>query len=369
MASSTPPKRAAANGTQEGIPTPWGTIPGPPSFESIEEGLRILALGADTPTGLTPKDVVWTRNKTTLYRYRGERPPVHKTPIVFVYALINKPYIFDLRPENSFFRHLLGEGYDVFLVDWGTPGWEDRQMTYDDYVGDHLPKAVDRALRASGADEYTLFGYCMGGTMSTMHAALRPERMRNLITLTTPIDFSDAGLHGKWLDERHYDPRKVAQAYGNVPGSLIDTGNAMLRPVANYFSARMTMWERLLTGKDMTSWKAMNKWVNDGVPFAGAAYTQWITDFYQGNRLAKGEMTIRGERVDLSRIEVPLLNIAGEKDHIVLPAMAEVLNGLVSSKDNDYLLMPAGHVGLLAGSGARKGLWPKVTDWLSSRSD
>ncbi len=172
-----------------------------------------------------------------------------------------------------------------------------------------------------------------------------------------------------WLDKRHFDPGRLASAYGNVPGSVIDTGNAMLRPVANYFSSRMTMWERLLNGKDMTSWKAMNKWVNDGVPFPGAAFTQWIADFYQDNRLVKGEMAIRGERVDLSRIEVPLLNIAGEKDHIVLPAMAEVLNGLVSSRENDYLLMPAGHVGLLAGSGARKGLWPKVTEWLSSRSD
>ena len=367
MASS-PPQNAATNGGRD-RPDPWSALPPPPSFENIEEGLRLLTLGADVPTGTTPKDVVWTRNKTTLYRYRGEGPAKHRTPIVFVYALINKPYIFDLTPDNSFFRHLLGEGYDVFLVDWGTPGWEDRAMTYDDYVGEHLPKAVDRALRASGADEYTLFGYCMGGTMAAMHAALRPERMRNLVTLTAPFDFDGAGLHGLWTDRRHFDPARMAQAFGNVPGDVIDTGNAMLRPVANYFGARMTMWERLLAGKDMTGWKAMNKWVNDGVPFAGAAFTQWIRDFYQDNLLVKGEMTIKGEPVDLSRIEVPLLNIAGEKDHIAPPAMVEPLNDLVSSRDRDYLLMPAGHVGLLAGSGARKGLWPKVTDWLASRSD
>jgi polyhydroxyalkanoate synthase len=337
--------------------------------EALDRGLRILARGARIPTGTSRKDVVWTRNKTTLYRYRPTAPRVHRTPVLLVYALINKPYILDLRPDNSFVSHLLRDGYDVFLLDWGTPGWEDRDTTLDELVGEHLPKAVERMRRAGAGEDYTLFGYCMGGTMAAMHAALRPAGLRNLVALTAPIDFSDAGTLSVWTDPRHLDPERVGRALGNVPGSLIDLGTKMLKPVPNLVGAHATMWERLLTGQDMTSWLAMNKWVNDGVPFPGAAFAQWVGDYYQRNRLVRGEVTVRGEPVDLSRVVASVLAIAGARDHIVPPAMARPLVDLVSSADREYLELPAGHVGLLAGSGARTSLWPRVTDWLGSRSD
>ena len=321
------------------------------------------------PTGTSAREVVWTRNKTTLYRYRPIAPRAHATPVLLVYALINRPYILDLRPDNSFVRHLLERGYDVFLIDWGRPGWEDRGVTLDELVGEHLPKAVERMGRAGAGDGYTLFGYCMGGTFSAIHAALRPTGVRNLVTLTTPVDFSHSGVHGIWTDPRHFDAAALADSLGNVPGSLIDLGNKLLKPVANFVDVHVSMLERLFAGKDMTSWRAMNQWVNDGVPFPAAAFVQWIEGFYQQNLLACDGLTIGGLPVRLSAITAPLLNIAGSKDHIVPPAMARPLNDLVGSRDNEYLELPAGHVGLLAGSGARDMLWPKVTDWLDARSD
>lgn len=323
----------------------------------------------EVPTGTSAREVVWTRNKTTLYRYRPIAPREHATPVLLVYALINRPYILDLRPGNSFVRHLLLQGYDVFLVDWGRAGWEDRGVTLDELVGEHLPKAVERMERASGGAGYTLFGYCMGGTLGVVHAALRPEGLRNLVTLTTPIEFSHAGVHSVWTDPRHFDAAGIAASLGNVSGSLIDLGNKLLKPVTNLVDVHLSMLERLVAGKDMTSWRAMNQWVNDGVPFPGAAFTQWIERFYQQNLLARGALTLDGRPVDLSAITAPLLNVAGTRDHIVPPAMARPLNELVSSRDNRYLELPAGHVGLLAGSGARDMLWPEVTAWLDARSD
>jgi polyhydroxyalkanoate synthase len=338
-------------------------------LDRLGEGVRVLIEGSDVPTGLSPKDVVWTRNKTSLYRYRPIAPRAHATPVLFVYALVNKPYILDLRPETSFVRHLLEHGYDVFLLDWGVAGWEDRGTSLDELVGEHLPKAVARMRRAGASDEYTLFGYCMGGTMAVMHAALRPDGLRNLVTLTTPVDFSRAGTLSVWTDPASLDPAALAETLGNIPGDLIDLGNKMLKPVANFVETPAAMWDRLLAGKDMTSWLAMHKWVNDGVPFPGAAFSEWITGFYQENRLVRGDMRIGGERVDLTGITASLLNITGAKDHIVPPSMARPLNDLVSSRDHDYLELPAGHVGLLIGSGARAGLWARVTAWLDARSD
>ena len=118
----------------------------------------------------------------------------------------------------------------------------------------------------------------------------------------------------------------------------------------------------------METWLAMNKWVNDGPPFPGEAFKQWITEFYQQDKLVKGEISLRGRRVDLSNIEVPLLNIAGEKDHICTLPQAEATMNLVSSQDKEFFVLDAGHVGLMTGRGAKKGLWPKVSDWLSTRS-
>lgn len=320
------------------------------------------------PTGTSPRDVVWTRNKTTLYRYRSVAPPGHSTPVLLVYALINRPYILDLRPESSFVRHLLEHGYDVFLIDWGRPGWEDRDVTLDELIDEHLPKAVERMARAGAGPDYTLIGYCMGGTMGVIHAALRPTGMRNLVALTTPIDFSHAGVHSVWTNPRHFDASMLVDSLGNVSASLIDLGNKLLKPVANFFDVHTSMLERLFAGKDMTSWRAMNQWVNDGVPFPGAAFAQWIEAFYQQNLLARDALSIGGRAVHLSTIDVPLLAIAGSRDHIVPPEMARPLNDLVSSRDNEYIELPAGHVGMLVGSGARDLLWPRVTDWLDARS-
>lgn len=319
--------------------------------------------------GATPRHVVWTRNKTTLYRYEPLGPRVHATPVLIVYALINRPYILDLRPESSLVRRLVENGYDVFLLDWGVPAWEDRETTLDELVGEHLPRAAARMRRAGAGDDYTLMGYCMGGTMATMHAALRPEGLRNLIALTTPVDFSQAGIHALWTDPRHLDVRALVAALGNVPASLIDLGNKLLRPVANYVGVRETMLERIAAGRDMASWNAMNTWVNDGVPFPGAAFVQWIEDHYQGNRLMRDDLALAGRPVLLEAIEMPLLAIAGAHDHLVPPAMARPLVERVSSDDTEYIEIPAGHVGMLVGSGARTTLWPHLVRWLDARSD
>lgn len=335
----------------------------------LRRGARTLPGLAGVPTGTTPKDVVWTRNKTVLYRYRPLASRRHAVPVLLVYALINRPYVFDLRPDHSFVRHLLERGYDVFLLDWGRPGWEDRGRSLDELVGEHLPRAAQRVGWAAGREDYTLFGYCMGGTMAVMHAALEPSGVRNLVALTTPIDFTEAGTLGIWTDPRHLDPWAVAEALGNVPAELIELGTKLLRPVANLVAAPATMWERLTAGRDMTSWLAMHKWVHDGVAVPGTAFAQWIESLYQQNRLVAGRMRIGGRAVDLRRIDAALLAVAAGRDHLVPPAMARPLVELTASGDRQYHELPAGHVGLLAGSGARTGLWPLITDWLDERSD
>jgi polyhydroxyalkanoate synthase subunit PhaC len=225
-------------------------------------------------------------------------------------------------------------------------------------------------MRISGSEEFTLFGYCMGGTMSAMYASLFPEHLKNLVLLTTPVSFprEEIGLYKIFTDGKYLSPGLLADAFGNIPGEMIDTGNRMLKPVTNYVGTYVSMWERIFDEKPMETWLAMNKWVNDGPPFPGAAFNQWITEFYQQDKLVKGEIHLRGRRVDLSNIKVPLLNIAGKKDHICTLPQAEATMDLAGSEDKEFFVLDAGHVGLMTGRGAKKGLWPKVSGWLETRS-
>lgn len=339
-------------------------------FEKYSRGMRILVEGAQAETGLTPKEVVWSRNKARLYRYQGEVDRKHRVPILFIYALLNRPYCLDLMPGNSFVEHLVGEGYDVYLLDWGLPGPEDRDLSFDELILDYMPRAVRKVLRRSGADELTMFGYCMGGSMSVMYASLLPEGLRNLILLATPVDCAPqhTGQYGQWFEPDNHDPDVIVNSFGNLPAEFAYAGSSMLNPVTNYVGSYVSMWDMLLRDKPMTGWLAMNKWANDPVPMPGGAYKQWVRDFYQDNKLAKGELRLRGRRVDLANIRLPMLSIAGTKDHLVHLPQAEAVMDLVTSTDKEFLALDAGHVGLLTGRGARTALWPKVTSWLQPRS-
>ena len=351
------------------------SMPGVLDIESkmkkYRTGMSIMLEGAQAETGKTPKEIIWTKNKAKLYRYMPEAEKRYPVPILLVYALINRPYVLDLMPGNSLVEYLVQQGFDVYLLDWGTPGDEDAHLTFENYVLDYIPRAVKKVLKTSGADEFTLLGFCMGGTMSAMYASLFPGKpLKNLILLTTPIDFSPekTGLYGLWTSEKYFDPDMLADAFGNVPGELVDTGNRLTKPVANLIGTYVTMWDRLLQDKPMDTWLAMNKWVNDGVPFAGEAFKQWIREFYQQNKLIHGEISLRGRKVDLADITCSVLDIAGTKDHICSVPQAEPAMRLISSTDKEFFVLNAGHIGLVTGSDAKRNLWPKIRSWLDARS-
>jgi poly[(R)-3-hydroxyalkanoate] polymerase subunit PhaC len=341
------------------------------TFKKYRTGMQIILEGAKADTGQTPKEVIWTKNKAKLYRYEPMVEKRFPVPILLIYALINRPYVLDLMPGNSLVEYLVSHGFDVYMLDWGVPGDEDKKLSFDDYVLDYIPRAVKKVLRASQAEEITLVGYCMGGTMTAMYAALFPGKpLRNLVLLTAPIDFTpdDMGLFGLMTNVKYLNPDRVVEAFGNVPGDLIDTGNRMVRPVTNYVGTYVTMWDRIMQDKSMDTWLAMSKWVNDGVAFPGEAFRMWIRDFYQQNKLVKGEIKLRGRQVDLSTITCPVLNIAGKKDHICTLPQAEATMQHINSHDKEFFVIDAGHVGLLTGSEARKVLWPKLFTWLELRS-
>jgi polyhydroxyalkanoate synthase len=352
----------------------------PPELESklkrIEENARTLVRVSTSRATVaqTPKQVIWTLNKVKLYRYVPVVPAEqrHKVPLLLVFALMNKPYILDLRPGQSFIEYMVKQGFDIYLLDWGAPGPEDKGLKFDDYVLDYLPRAIRKMKAVSGSEEFSMLGWCIGAIIATMYAALRPDDcLKNLLLLTAPLDFSDktAGGFVRWVNDAHFDPEKIIDAFGNVPGEMIDYGAKALKPVENYIGSYLTLWDNLDNPRAVEAWHAMNTWVTDLIDMPGAVYRQLIMDLYRENRLIKGEMVLRGERVDLSFIRANLLNVIALADHISPPCQSESIMSKISSKDQRMLKVKGGHIGMMAGSGAQKFTWPHIEEWLAPRSN
>ena len=349
----------------------------PTELKRIEEQSRTLLRVLTTRSAVvaqTPKETIWTLNKAKLYRYIPVVPAEerHPVPLLLVFAIMNKPTILDLRPGNSFVEWMVQHGYDVYLLDWGSPGPEDKGLKFDDYALEYLPRAIRKLKVVSGSDEFSLLGWCLGALISTIYAALRPaDGLRNLILLTAPLDFTDkdAGGFVRWVNDQAFDPDRLIAAFGNMPGELIDYGAKALKPVENYIGSYLNLWDNLDNPRVVESWHAMNTWVNDLIPMAGAAYRQLILEFYRENRLANGTLTIRGERVDLGRIQANLLNLIATADHITPPCQSESVMDKVGSQDKQLIKVRGGHIGMMAGSGAVKRTWPQIDAWLAPRSD
>ncbi len=349
-------------------------------FRKYATGTHLIVHGTEVETGMTPKEMIWQRGEARLYHYDPTREKKYPVPILIVYAPILRPYILDLVPGNSFIEYLLDEGFEVYLLDWGNAGPKDKHLSFEDWILDYMPEAVQSVLRDSQAEELTMFGHCQGGTMSAMYASLFPEEhLKNLILLATPTDFApdDPGIFGLWTlwsrnSENYFDPDLMTEAFGNIPEDFLkrlnETWSSVLEPLPHLAGSYLKMWQRTMPQSSMAAWLAVSKWVDDGTPFPGEAFRQWIREFYQQNKLPKGEIELRGHRVDLSHITVPLLNIAGSKDFICPLAQAEATMDLVGSRDKKFSVLDAGHVGLMVGPVAKEEMWPQVKDWLKPRS-
>ena len=346
------------------------------SFERNLQSARIISESNSIQVGQTPREVVLSLNKMKLYRYLPTEPvdPAKKKPVplLLVYALINKPYIFDLRPNGSFIEYMVNEGFDVFLLDWGTPGLEDKNTRFDDYAVEYLPRAVRRMLKVADAKEFSMLGYCIGAALAVLYAAVYPQApLRNLILLTAPLDFSntDDNIFATWLDRRFFNVDRMVNSLGNVPSELIEFGAKMLKPVENFVGAYTTLyWDFIDDQESVANWQALQKWIHDGVPVAGEAFRQWVKEYIRGNELIKGEHIVKGQVVDLANIEANFLNVVAKYDHLVPPHQSTSVMDLISSEDKRLDIIPAGHVGLMAGRNARYKLWPKLAAWLEERS-
>jgi len=319
--------------------------------------------------GCTPSEVVYEEDRLKLLHYKSENTVPGATPLVFVFALVNRPYILDLKEGKSVVSHFVDKGFDTYLIDWGVPTDADRQLALDDYINGYLLNVVNYVRERTGADKVNLLGYCMGGTMSSMFTALHPNLVKNLVLMAAGIDFSTRdGLLNLWSDANNFDVDKFVNAFGNCPAEFLQSAFLMLKPVANLLEKPINFYEKMGDPDFVDDFYTMEGWLNDNVPVAGETYREFVKYLYQQNRLVKGTMPIGRHIVNLHNITCPVLNIMATKDDLVPCGQSLPFNDLVSSTDRKTIQFPAGHIGLAVGGKSQKELWPNVADWLMQRS-
>ncbi len=318
-------------------------------------------------TGVTPRAQVYQRNKSRLYRY--ESPRRYRTPLLFVPNLgISRPYIFDLLPGGSFIEHMTREGFDFFLLDWGVFGPEDDQLTLEECVTTILPRMVRKVQETSGQAELSILGYCMGAPLSASYLgwAVDPP-VRNFIDMAGPIDFSKVGLFGLWLDRKYFDVDRFVDTLGTVPADMVRAGFKLLKPTMD-LSTNLNLWWNLWNDRYVEGFTALNRWANEYVAFPGEFFRQWVRDYYQDNKLFRGELRLAGRPVKLGAITCPVFAVGAREDYIAPPACVAALIDAVSSREKEYVELPGGHISLIAGRGAAVHCWPRVSGWLAPRS-
>ena len=309
-------------------------------------------------------------DETRLYKLLHYRPLVSRTartPILVVYALMNKSYILDLQPDKSWLRSLLSQGFNVYLIDWKTPTNIDKFASFDDYVNYYIDDCVDLVRKENSVEKLTLHGYCLGSTMAAMYTTLHQEKVRNLATIAPIIDTeNDETVLANFA--RYLDVKRIAETLGNFPRECLYGCFSMLKPFKQGVNKYLNLVENIDNAKFVQNFLRMEKWLYDTPSIAGETFKQWIEDIYQKNLLVKNEMRVGENLVDLSRINVPLLNIVAEEDHLVSPQCSVALNDSVSSVDKRLMHFHTGHVGLIASSYSQNNVLPKVGQWLRVRS-
>ncbi|KKW27478.1 MAG: Alpha/beta hydrolase fold protein [Candidatus Kaiserbacteria bacterium GW2011_GWB1_52_6] len=327
-------------------------------------------LNTHYPIASSKKELVHEEGIVKLYRYTRldngcERKPI---PLLLVFAIMNRPAVFDLYPGNSFVEYMALRGYDVYLVDWGTPGQMEKNFTFGTYALELLPKLIAKMKQLSDSETFNILGWCLGALIVSLYASLRPdEGLKKLMLLTAPLDFSDDEqlTFRKWL--RHIDVEKLLDHHdGLMPAHMIEAGAQMLKPIDNGIRKYLTLWNKLDDPEFVEGWHALDEWVKMNVPIAGGAYRQLVFELYLGNKLVEGTFRLGNETAHLGNIKADVFALIAESDHITPPSQIRRAFPLIGSAKKTLKEFSGGHIGVMAGGAAKDKVWPGLDSWLQA---
>ncbi len=317
---------------------------------------------------MTPYEVVYSEDKVRLLHFAPLVQNTIKTPLVIAYALINRFHILDIHPKKSWVKNLLNQGFDVYLIDWGTPTEIDRHQGFDDYVNGYMDNCVDFAIKESSADTISLQGYCTGGTLSTVYTALHPKKIKNLV-LTAPVIDGRRDSTVVANMAKHIDVDKLTETVGNMPPEIMYYVFSILKPFEQGFEKYLNFFKNIHNKEYVDNFIRVEKWLSDTPPIPGELFRQWIKDVYQENLLINNGMYVGGKQISLKNINMPIFTQVAVGDHLVSPECSMPIHYAVSSTDKTLRIYPTGHVGMIASSFSQQKVLPELGNWLKERSE
>ena len=334
--------------------------------QSLSKGMKNLLESEEISEGVTPREEVYAEDKLRLYRYQGSAKVVqNKVPTLIVYALVNRPYMTDIQENRSTIKGLLDAGQDIYLIDWGYPDRSDKYLTLDDYINGYIDRCVDVVRERHGVEKINILGICQGGVFSLCYSTLHQDKVKNLVTMVTPVDCKTPGnMLSHWVQQMDID--LLVDTMGNLPGEMLNWTFLNLKPFQLMGQKYVSMVDIISEEKNVKNFMRMEKWIFDSPDQAGEAFRQFIKDFYQENKLVEGGLKIGDQEVDLANLKLPILNIFAEQDHLVPPDASRAMKKLVGSKDYTELSFPGGHIGIYVSSKAQKTVTPAIAKWLDA---
>ncbi len=332
-----------------------------------EESFRNISEDLNTDIATTPFEVVYEEDRVRLKHYLPKKKAGKgvKTPLLIVYALINRETMLDLQPDKSVIRNFLEEGVELYVLEWGYPMRKDRWLTLEDHIEGYMDHVVDFILKEKALDRLNLMGICMGGTMSIVYASLHPEKVKNLVTTVTPSWFdTEEGLLHLWMRETQVE--RIVEAYGNMPGDIMNLGFLMLNP-AKLMEKYNGFMSNLNDRNFLENFIRMERWIFDSPDVPGATFLEFINVCYRENRLLNGTMVLGEKPVDVKALTMPLLNIYGQYDHLVPPSACDRLTQAVGSSDVEDLCLATGHIGIYVSAKCQREFVPHIVEWLKER--
>ena len=328
----------------------------------------------------TEGQVVFENALFQLIEYKPLTTKVYERPFLVVPPCINKYYILDLQPDNSFLRYAVEQGHRTFVISWRNPDATLAQATWDDYIEDAVIRAIDIVREIGKAETINALGFCVGGTMLgtalTVLAARGERKVQSATFLTTLLDFTDTGVLDVFIDEAFVRYRELQFAHGGLlPGRELATTFSFLRPndlVWNYVVGNY------LKGESPPPFDLLY-WNSDSTNLPGKWYAWYLRHLYLQNELCQpGKLTTCGQRLDLGAIDVPTYVYGSREDHIVpiggAYASTQHLGGPVR-----FVMGASGHIAGVINPAAKgkRSFWtgpeghfpPAVDDWMAAANE
>jgi polyhydroxyalkanoate synthase len=294
---------------------------------------------------LAPAPVLWRQGATRLLDY-GQGGA--GKPLLVVPSLVNRAYILDLTERRSLLRWLARKGFRPLLVDWGTPGAEERRFGLDDYVAGRLSAMLDHVLDRAGRP--LLLGYCMGGLLALALAALRQDDVSGLVALATPWDFHQPNRRAaRQIQSMQPALREALALHGEMPADVLQIMFALQDPGA--VERKFRQFGRMRPGSaPARNFVALEDWANDCVPLTAQVAEETFFGWYGDNLPARGAWRVAGQAVDPGDLRLPALVMVPSRDRIVPAAQALPLAAALPSART--VMVEGGHVGMLIGARA-----------------